>query len=81
MINLSLGIMIIWVCCSLGWVNGEDPYRYYTFQVTYGTRAPLGVAQKVLLSSSNLCFVTLISTSSVIYMCIYIFFFFKIINF
>uniref|UniRef100_A0A9I9DMZ4 L-ascorbate oxidase homolog n=2 Tax=Cucumis melo TaxID=3656 RepID=A0A9I9DMZ4_CUCME len=49
MINLSLGIMIIWVCCSLGWVNGEDPYRYYTFQVTYGTRAPLGVAQKVIL--------------------------------
>lgn len=47
LVNLIVGIMLI--CCSAYWVNAEDPYRYFTFQVTYGTRAPLGVKQKVPL--------------------------------
>lgn len=48
LVNLTLGIIL--VCFSFGgcWVNAEDPYRYFTFQVTYGTRAPLGVKQKVI---------------------------------
>lgn len=28
-------------------VNAEDPYMFYTWTVTYGTRSPLGVPQQV----------------------------------
>lgn len=42
-------------CCSLfslvlllvACVNGEDPYRFYTWKVTYGDIFPLGVKQQV----------------------------------
>ncbi|XP_022947147.1 L-ascorbate oxidase homolog [Cucurbita moschata] len=49
LVNLILGIIL--ACCTFStyWVNAEDPYRYFTFQVTYGTRAPLGVQQKIIL--------------------------------
>ena len=30
--------------------EAEDPYRYFTWEVTYGTIAPLGVPQKVCVS-------------------------------
>ncbi|KAM7251952.1 hypothetical protein ACFE04_023835 [Oxalis oulophora] len=30
-------------------VNADDPYRYYTWTVTYGTAYPLGVPQQVIL--------------------------------
>ncbi|KAK3021727.1 hypothetical protein RJ639_046073 [Escallonia herrerae] len=30
-------------------VNGEDPYRFYTWRVTYGTIYPLGVKQQAIL--------------------------------
>jgi len=30
-------------------VRGEDPYKYYTWNVTYGTISPLGVPQQVIL--------------------------------
>ncbi|XP_010548381.1 PREDICTED: L-ascorbate oxidase homolog [Tarenaya hassleriana] len=30
-------------------VNSEDPYMFYTWTVTYGTRSPLGVPQQVIL--------------------------------
>ncbi|KAL8143250.1 hypothetical protein V2J09_016282 [Rumex salicifolius] len=30
-------------------VNAEDPYRYYTWRVTYGTISPLGVPQRGIL--------------------------------
>lgn len=29
-------------------VHGEDPYRFYTWKVTYGDIYPLGVKQQVL---------------------------------
>ncbi|XP_047941958.1 L-ascorbate oxidase homolog [Salvia hispanica] len=32
-----------------GLVSGEDAYMYYTWTVTYGTAAPLGVPQQVIL--------------------------------
>lgn len=37
------------ICVLLGVVsvNGEDPYRFYTWTVTYGTISPLGVPQQV----------------------------------
>jgi FtsP/CotA-like multicopper oxidase with cupredoxin domain len=30
-------------------VNGDDPYRYYTWTVTYGVSSPLGFPQQVIL--------------------------------
>ncbi|OMO56753.1 Multicopper oxidase, type 1 [Corchorus capsularis] len=33
--------------------NAEDPYRYYNWVVTYGTRNPLGVYQKVILINNQ----------------------------
>lgn len=30
-------------------INGEDPYRFFTWNVTYGDIYPLGVKQQVLL--------------------------------
>ena len=34
-------------CFSIFCANAEDPYRYYTWVVKYGQRAPLGVSQRV----------------------------------
>ncbi|XAR57828.1 Laccase [Bertholletia excelsa] len=31
----------------------EDPYRYFTFEITYGTVSPLGVAQRGILINGN----------------------------
>ncbi|XP_077233110.1 L-ascorbate oxidase homolog [Tasmannia lanceolata] len=36
-------------CLSSFLVEADDPYRYYTWTVTYGTRSPLGVPQQVIL--------------------------------
>ncbi|XP_042492915.1 L-ascorbate oxidase homolog [Macadamia integrifolia] len=36
-------------CFSLSLVKAEDPYRYYTWTVTYGTIYPLGVPQQGIL--------------------------------
>ncbi|KAF5961233.1 hypothetical protein HYC85_002442 [Camellia sinensis] len=36
----------IFACLSVSWVKAEDPYRYFTLEVTYGTISPLGVNQR-----------------------------------
>jgi hypothetical protein len=36
--------LVLLVAC----VSGEDPYRFYTWNVTYGDIYPLGVKQQVL---------------------------------
>lgn len=41
LIGILAGLSFFWVN------NAEDPYRYYTWTVTYGTISPLGVAQQV----------------------------------
>lgn len=33
----------------LNGVNGDNPYRFYTWKITYGDIYPLGVKQQVLL--------------------------------
>ncbi|KAH1074506.1 hypothetical protein J1N35_026834 [Gossypium stocksii] len=38
-------VMLLVCCCT----NGEDPYRFYTWNVTYGDIYPLGVKQQVIL--------------------------------
>lgn len=43
LICLILGLL------SLSFVKAEDPYRFYTWTVTYGTISPLGVPQQVIL--------------------------------
>ncbi|XWS41961.1 hypothetical protein CRYUN_Cryun17cG0127300 [Craigia yunnanensis] len=40
-------------CFRIFCANAEDPYRYYTWLVTYGTRAPLGVYQRVILINNQ----------------------------
>ncbi|XP_058081192.1 L-ascorbate oxidase homolog [Magnolia sinica] len=36
-------------CLSIFQVRGDDPYRYFTWTVTYGTNSPLGIPQQVIL--------------------------------
>ncbi|QCE13021.1 L-ascorbate oxidase [Vigna unguiculata] len=46
------GKLWLWMLCLLAAavaVQGEDPYLYYTWNVTYGTIAPLGVPQQGIL--------------------------------
>ncbi|KAK1301178.1 hypothetical protein QJS10_CPB13g00191 [Acorus calamus] len=45
-LHLIYGVL---VCLSLVTVRAEDPYRYFTWTVTYGTIYPLGVAQQAIL--------------------------------
>ncbi|MBA0592077.1 L-ascorbate oxidase homolog [Gossypium raimondii] len=49
-LQVLLGILC---CFSIFCANAEDPYRYYTWVVTYGTRAPLGVYQRVILINNQ----------------------------
>ncbi|KAL4644923.1 hypothetical protein ACB092_02G199300 [Castanea dentata] len=44
--HFFLGIL---ACLSGFWVNAEDAYRYFTWEVTYGTISPLGVPQQGIL--------------------------------
>ncbi|KAL3525727.1 hypothetical protein ACH5RR_014099 [Cinchona calisaya] len=44
---LVCAILAFWSTVYL--VNADDPYRYYTWTVTYGTRSPLGFPQEVIL--------------------------------
>lgn len=44
LIHVLCGVLAL-LCVSV--VKADDPYRYYTWTVTYGTRSPLGVPQQV----------------------------------
>lgn len=51
-----MGMERSWVWCLMVFllvivecINGEDPYRFYTWNVTYGDIYPLGVKQQVLI--------------------------------
>ncbi|KAF8405124.1 hypothetical protein HHK36_010022 [Tetracentron sinense] len=46
LLHLICGVL---ACLSVSLVKAEDPYRYYTWTVTYGTITPLGVPQQVIL--------------------------------
>ena len=41
-------------CLSAFYANAEDPYRYYTWEVTYGKISPLGVPQQVCYIAAKL---------------------------
>ncbi|KAM0979853.1 hypothetical protein ACFX2C_015643 [Malus domestica] len=42
-------VALLTVTCT----NGEDPYRFYNWNVTYGDIYPLGIKQQVFRSSSS----------------------------
>ncbi|KAI4381307.1 hypothetical protein MLD38_007389 [Melastoma candidum] len=42
-------VLVSLICCFLVVVNAEDPYLFYTWHVSYGTIAPLGVPQQVIM--------------------------------
>lgn len=46
MLQLICGVLAV---LSAALVNAEDPYRFYTWTVTYGTLSPLGSPQQVIL--------------------------------
>ncbi|XP_071711118.1 L-ascorbate oxidase homolog [Rutidosis leptorrhynchoides] len=46
---LPLLLIFIFGTLCLSVVKAEDPYKYYTWTVTYGTASPLGVPQQVIL--------------------------------
>ncbi|KAF5451358.1 hypothetical protein F2P56_026471 [Juglans regia] len=45
-LHVICGILAVLV---VSLVKADDPYRYYTWTVSYGTRSPLGVPQQVIL--------------------------------
>lgn len=44
-----LMVVVVVVFVMVKNINGEDPYRFFTWNVTYGDIYPLGVKQQVLL--------------------------------
>lgn len=48
-------VALLLVCLVAGamFVQGEDPYLFFTWNVTYGTRSPLGVPQQVILINNE----------------------------
>ncbi|GAV88929.1 Cu-oxidase domain-containing protein/Cu-oxidase_2 domain-containing protein/Cu-oxidase_3 domain-containing protein [Cephalotus follicularis] len=46
LLHVICGVLAV---LSVSLVNADDPYRYYTWTVTYGTLYPLGVPQQVIL--------------------------------
>ncbi|GER35686.1 SKU5-like protein, partial [Striga asiatica] len=46
---ISLYLVAVFAFWSVLGVRSEDAYKYYTWTVTYGTAAPLGVSQQVIL--------------------------------
>ncbi|OMP02267.1 Multicopper oxidase, type 1 [Corchorus olitorius] len=45
LVNVNVIVMLLLVSCT----KGEDPYRFYTWNVTYGDISPLGVKQQGIL--------------------------------
>ncbi|OAY54692.1 L-ascorbate oxidase homolog [Manihot esculenta] len=42
-------LFILLLCLTILGVRGEDPYLFFTWNITYGTLSPLGVPQQVIL--------------------------------
>ncbi|KAF8074274.1 hypothetical protein N665_1116s0012 [Sinapis alba] len=59
-------LLTVFVCLvsTVALVNAGDPYFYYTWNVTYGTAAPLGIPQQVILINGQFPGPNLNSTSN-----------------
>lgn len=55
-------LAVVALLLALHGVNGGNPYRYYTWKITYGDIYPLGVKQQVQFRSIplslSLCFLS-----------------------
>ncbi|CAA7389698.1 unnamed protein product [Spirodela intermedia] len=49
MARVALLVVVSFLCLAAAAVRAEDPYLYFTWRVTSGTIAPLGVSQKGIL--------------------------------
>ncbi|CAI0554220.1 unnamed protein product [Linum tenue] len=47
--SLLLSGLLLLAVLDVSLVNADDPYRFYTWTVTYGTISPLGAPQQVIL--------------------------------
>lgn len=51
------GVMLMLLAClsagAIMGVRGEDPYLFFTWNLTYGIRSPLGVPQQVILINNE----------------------------
>lgn len=50
----SFRAFLCFVVCLSAIVRGEDPYRFFNWNVTYGDIYPLGVRQQVCVHSVEL---------------------------
>merc|ERR1712137_1461161 len=62
--KMKMKIVLVLLVCLGSVVNGEDPYLYYTWNITYGTLSPLGVPQQVILINNQFPGPTINSTSN-----------------
>lgn len=56
--------VLVCLASTVALVNAGDPYFYYTWNVTYGTAAPLGIPQQVILINGQFPGPNLNSTSN-----------------
>lgn len=56
--------VLVCLASTVAMVNAGDPYFYYTWNVTYGTIAPLGIPQQVILINGQFPGPNLNSTSN-----------------
>ncbi|KAL5717215.1 L-ascorbate oxidase [Ranunculus cassubicifolius] len=50
---MSLWLLLSCLALAVSFVQGEDPYLFYTWNVSYGTLSPLGVPQQVILINNQ----------------------------
>ena len=55
MLHVFCGVLALF---SVSQVTADDPYKYFTWTVTYGTLSPLGVPQQVGIESYSLGLLT-----------------------
>lgn len=71
LLHLVCGVLAVF---SVAVVKAEDPYKFYTWTVTYGTRSPLGVPQQVVvfaISAMSVLFLEILDFSDK--MCLLVF--------
>ncbi|KAL5765330.1 hypothetical protein ACOSQ2_017924 [Xanthoceras sorbifolium] len=63
---MAAAVLIFLLCLTAGalTVRCEDPYLYYTWNVTYGTLSPLGIPQQVILINGQFPGPTINSTTN-----------------
>lgn len=63
----SILVPALLICIFCAWAKvafAEDPYLYFTWNITYGTLSPLGVPQQVILINGQFPGPTINSTSN-----------------